>query len=46
MQEVEDGVRDGVKKIFEVGFRGGVRLDLGDKGLLGKSYPEMIHHYE
>lgn len=46
MQEVEDGVRDGVKKIFEVGFKGRVRLDLGDKGLLGKSYPERIHHYE
>ena len=35
-----------IKKILEVGFKGGVRLDLGDKGLLGESYPERIHHSE
>lgn len=38
--------QDVVKKIFEVGLKRGAGVDLRDKGLLGKSYPEKIHHHE
>lgn len=43
---VWNGAKDVTRKPVEMDLKRGVRVDLEDKGLPRKSYPERVHCYE
>ena len=43
---VWDGAKNVTRKIVQMDLKRGVRVDLEDKGLSGKSYSERVHCYK